>query len=548
MAKITIDGKVMEVPDGTNVLEAALSNDVKLEHFCYQRYLPVAGNCRTCMVEIEGPKGNMLTVGCNTKVAEGMVIHTLSPKAKAAQKSAIEMLLLDHPLDCPVCDKAGECKLQNQYMEYGLYDARRDVPRYFKGGKAEDIGEHIMLDQERCVLCTRCIRFVDEVPKTSELAIVNRGHEAKIDIFPGVRLDNAYSGNVTDICPVGALTLKEFRFKQRVWFLKKTESVCHGCARGCNMTVEQNKGHIYRFMPRENPELNKTWMCDEGRFSFDHYQTNRAAEVRVGKENRNLAYGIDQLAKLLQDIPADQVAGIASPTAALEDLYVMKKLFEKRFNPKNLAAPFWDKPGDADNVLKVADKTPNRQGLKLLGFDTEGKDLLARMEKGEFKIVLMMHNNPFGHDEALAQKVYGKVNALIVLSVHQTKTVEKGAMVFPVRTFIEKNGTFVNATSRLQRFRQAFEPENPDVIESSMWLACLANALKVEGFDYVDTPSVFNAMAKEVEALKGLTFNSIPSTGVVLAGLASVAEEPFKGIKAQPNVLGKKCEGECSKA
>ena len=537
MAKITIDGKPMEVPDGTNVLEAALSNNVPLEHFCYQRYLPVAGNCRTCMVEIEGPKGPMLTVGCNTKVAEGMVIHTLSPKAKAAQKTALEFLLLDHPLDCPVCDKAGECKLQNQYMEYGLYDFRRGVPRYFKGGKAEDIGEHIMLDQERCVLCSRCIRFVDEVPKTSELGIVNRGHESTITIFPGKRLDNAYSGNVTDICPVGALTLKEFRFKQRVWFLKKTESVCPGCARGCNITVEQNKGHIYRFMPRDNSQLNKTWICDEGRFSFNHWQENRVSEVRLGHATHPLQEGIAELAKLLEGISPDEVAGIASPAAALEDNYLFKKLFEKRFKVKNLAAPFWGKKGEEDKILKLADKTPNTQGLKLLDIDTEGKDLLERIEKGQFKVVIVMHNNPFGQDEERAKKVYGKVKALVVLSVHKTKMVEQGSMLFPLRPFTEKNGTFVNATSRLQRFRQAVELENPDVVEASLWVCRLAKALKLEGFEFQDTPSIFNAMAKEVEQLKGLTFNSIPGTGKVL-DLPPMAEEPFQGIRCQPNVLG----------
>jgi NADH-quinone oxidoreductase subunit G len=538
MAKITINGKAMEAADGTNVLQAALDNGVDLEHFCYQSYLPVAGNCRTCMVEIEGPKGPMLTIGCNTKVAEGMVIHTETPKAKRAQKSALEMLLLDHPLDCPVCDKAGECKLQDQYMEYGLYNFRRDVPRYFKGGKAEDIGEHIMLDQERCVLCTRCIRFVDEIPKTSELGIVNRGHESSISIFPGVRLDNAYSGNVTDICPVGALTLKEFRFKQRVWFLKKTESICPGCARGCNITVEQNQGRVYRYMPRENAELNKTWICDEGRFSFNHFQENRVTEARLGAGAGTLSEGIAQLAGLLEGLSPDEVAGIASPAAALEDNYMMKKLFEKRFKAKNLAAPFWGKEGDEDKILKLADKTPNRQGLNLLGIDTEGKDLLSRIEKGEFKAVIVMHNNPFGQDETRARKVYGKVKNLIVLSVHQTKTVENGTLVFPMRPFTEKNGTFVNATSRLQRFKQAIEPENPDVMEASLWVCRLAKALKLEGFDYPDTPTLFNAMAKEVEQLKGLTFSSIPATGKVL-DLKPAAAEPFQGVKAHPNVLGK---------
>ena len=539
MAKITIDGKIMEVPDGTNVLEAALSNDVKLEHFCYQRYLPVAGNCRTCMVEIEGPKGNMLTVGCNTKVAEGMVVHTLSPKAKAAQKSAIEFLLLDHPLDCPVCDKAGECKLQNQYMEYGLYDFRRGVPRDFKGGKAEDIGDHIMLDQERCVLCTRCIRFVDEVPKTSELAIVNRGHESTISIFPGVRLDNDYSGNVTDICPVGALTLKEFRFKQRVWFLKKADSICQGCSRGCNITVEQNKGQIYRFMPRDNSELNKTWICDEGRFSFNHYNENRLIKVQGGSGSETLASAMTQLADLLSDIPRDEVAGIGSAWAGMEDNFILKKLFEKRFNVKNLAAPLWTKKGDSDNLLKLAEKYPNEQGLKLLGIPTEDAAFWEKMEKGAFKAVIVMNNNPFGQDEEKAKKLYSKVKHLIVLSVHKTATVHQAEWAFPTRPFTEKNGTFINATSRLQRFRQSVEPENPEVIESSLWLCLLAEALEVEGLDYHDTPSIFNAMAQEIEILKGLTFNSIPSTGTVLA-LAPISPEPFQGIKAQPNVLGRK--------
>jgi predicted molibdopterin-dependent oxidoreductase YjgC len=260
--------------------------------------------------------------------------------------------------------------------------------------------------------------------------------------------------------------------------------------------------------------------------------------VRLGHSVRNAADGIAEVAKLLEGLSPNDVAGIASPAGALEDNYLLKKLFEKKFNVKNLAAPFWGKPGDSDNILKLADKTPNAQGLKLLGIDTEGTDLLSRIEKGDFKAVIVMHNNPYGQDEQRAKKVYGKVKALIVLSVHKTKTAELASHLFPVRTFIEKNGTFVNATSRLQRFRQAFEPENPDMVEASMWVSRLAKALKVEGFDFHDTPSVFNAMAKEVPALKGLTFNAIPATGVVL-DLPPAAPEPFQGIKAQPNVLGK---------
>ncbi|HEY5038027.1 MAG TPA: molybdopterin-dependent oxidoreductase, partial [bacterium] len=423
--------------------------------------------------------------------------------------------------------------------QYGLYDFRRSVPRDFKGGKAEDIGEHIVLDQERCVLCTRCIRFLDEIPKTSELGIVNRGHESVITIFPGERLDNSYSGNVTDICPVGALTLKEFRFKQRVWFLKKTESICPGCARGCNITVEQNKGKIYRFMPRENADLNKTWICDEGRFSFNHWQENRLTEVRLGHSTKSLKEGIDQLAELLSGLGKDEVAGIGSAWAALEDNYILKKLFEKKFDVKNLIAPLWAPKGDSDNILKLAEKYPNEQGLKLLGIPTDNQAFWEKMEKGGFRAAIVMNHNPFGQDEGRAKKTLGKVNALIVLSVHKTKTVELAGMAFPTRPFTEKNGTFVNATSRLQRFRQAFELENPDIIESSLWLCRLAKALKVEGFDFEDTPSLFNAMAKEITALNGLTFNSIPFTGKVL-DLAPLAPEPFQGVKAQPNIAGRK--------
>jgi NADH-quinone oxidoreductase subunit G len=536
MVKITVNGKEMEVPEGTNVLDAALNNGIHVEHFCYHRYLPVAGNCRTCMVEIKTPKGRQLVIGCNTHVTEGMVVYTNSENSKKAQKSALEMLLLDHPLDCPICDKAGECKLQDQYMQDGQYDFRRSVPRYFKGGKAEDIGEHIVLDQERCILCTRCIRFVDEVPKTSELCIVNRGHEAKLTIFPGRRLDNPYSGNVTDICPVGALTLKDFRFKQRVWFLKKTESVCPGCSRGCNISVEQNHGHLFRFMPRENASLNKTWICDEGRFSFKKYQTNRLETVRLGHKTTSLQEGITQLAEILAGMGKDEVAGIASPFASLEDNYLFQKLFEKKFNLANLAAPIWTPKGSSDHILRLAEKYPNEQGLNLLGITTKAETLLEKIEKGAFKAVIVMEQDPFGENPEQAKKVYGKVKALVVLSTHATETAKQAAMAFPMRPFTEKAGTFVNAAGHLQRFKLAVEPENPDLVESSRWISKLARALELNGFDYEDTPMIFNALAKENGKLEGLTFDSISPAGKQL-DLKPASPEPFQGIQAQPNVF-----------
>ena len=311
------------------------------------------------MVEIEGPKGPQLTIGCNTKVTEGMVIHTNSPNAKEAQKSALEMLLLDHPLDCPICDKAGECKLQDQYMQDGLYDFRRWRAPLFQGrqGRGYRRAHHFGPGTLRALHPVHPFRGRDP----QDLRTVHRepGHEAKLTIFPGQRLDNPYSGNVTDICPVGALTLKEFRFKQRVWFLKKTESVCPGCARGCNITVEHNQGRIYRFMPRENPELNKTWICDEGRFSFNYYQDNRVKEVRLGHGTSNLKDGIAQLAHLIEGMSQEEVGGIASPDAALEDLYILKKLFEKRFKLRKPRGPLLGQEGRRGQDPQLAEKAPN---------------------------------------------------------------------------------------------------------------------------------------------------------------------------------------------
>ncbi len=527
MAKITINGKKVEVPEGTNVLEAAVTNGIPLEHFCYHRYLPVAGNCRTCMVEIEGPKGNQLAIGCNTHAAEGMVIHTDTPRAQEAQRTALEMLLLDHPLDCPVCDKAGECRLQDQYMQYGLYDFRRGVERYFKGGKAEDIGEHVVLDQERCVLCTRCIRFVDEVPKTSELGIIHRGHEAKLTIFPGIRLDNPYSGNVADVCPVGALTLKEFRFKQRVWLLKKTPSICPGCARGCNITAEHNQGRIYRFMPRENAGLNKAWICDEGRFSFKHYQENRLMEIRLGHKNTSLKEGIGQLAALLAGISKEEIAGIASPYATLEDQYALLKLFEKKFNPKNLRASSGPSKGTFDSILRLPEKYPNEAGLKLLGIPKEDEKFNTRMEKGEFKAVLLLHPDSQGRDVEESLKKYKKVKVLVVLSTHQTPLAQQAAMAFPILPFTERAGTYVNATWRLQKFQAALDSPHPDVVEACVWVYRLGLALEAPGMDLEDTQSIFNDMALGAEALRGMTFSSIPGVGKILAFKTS-APEPFQ--------------------
>ena len=270
MPRVTIDGIEMKVPAGTTVLQAALSRGREIPHYCYHPGLSIAGNCRMCLVEVE--KAPKLLIGCQTPVAEGMVVHTRNEKVRQAQASVMEFLLINHPLDCPICDQAGECRLQEYALEHGTGVSRHDVGKVIQN-KAIDIGRHITLDQERCIQCSRCVRFCNEVTGTGELDFFQRGDQIKIGLYPGKRLDNAYSGNVADICPVGALTVKEFRFETRVWYLKNTPSVCAGCSRGCNVMVAvgnkqelmtspgQMDDGIKRVVPRVNEEVNGHWIA-----------------------------------------------------------------------------------------------------------------------------------------------------------------------------------------------------------------------------------------------------------------------------------------------
>src|SRR3989338_7257297 len=287
MANITIDGKPYTVKDGLTMMEAIDELKIDLPRYCYHPGLSIAGNCRICQVEVE--KIPRTVIACNTRVAEGMAIHTQSAKAKEYQQVVLEFLLANHPLDCPVCDQAGECKLQDYYMDYGLYDPKFDDMKVKKTKKAVPVGPTVMLDQERCILCSRCVRFGDEITKTSDFGIFSRGDHSEINLYPDKFLDNKYSGNVVDICPVGALTDKDFRFKMRVWYLGSKESICPGCSRGCNINIEYEKSRPYhlkdervmRLKPRENMEVNKWWMCDEGRYAYKSIDQNRIQKIKA---------------------------------------------------------------------------------------------------------------------------------------------------------------------------------------------------------------------------------------------------------------------------
>ena len=255
MAKLTIDDQEFEFPDGTSLFDACReARGEALPHFCYHPDLPVAGVCRLCQVEVEGmPK---LTIACNTGVRDGMVVRTRSEKVTQAVQQILEMHLINHPVDCPICDQAGECGLQDQYMDFGLYESKVEMAAKVNKRKVKVIGPQVILDQERCVLCSRCVRFCQEVTGTGELGIFNRGDRAELDVAPGVELDNNYSLNTVDICPVGALTSRDFRFAKRVWMLKSARGVCPGCATGCNVRIDHEGGRVFRLKPLRNPQVN----------------------------------------------------------------------------------------------------------------------------------------------------------------------------------------------------------------------------------------------------------------------------------------------------
>ena len=327
---------------------------------------------------MEVEKNPKLQIACNTPVAEGMVVHTKSAKAEDGRRAVLEFLLANHPLDCPVCDQSGECDLQNFYMNFGLYDPRFREQKV-KKKKAVAIGPHVMLDQERCILCSRCVRFTDEISKTGEFGIFNRGDRAELGLYPGQRLDNPYSANVVDICPVGALTEQDFRFKARVWYLSSAPTVCNGCAQGCNMDIHYvldrphlNDGaRVLRVKPRYNADVNQWWMCDEGRYGFGWIDQGRLTKVRQSGAstppgNRPSPRSRRHWRSSAQNGTGSRIGVIASAQLTNEELFLIREIFQGALGA-HVTASVPRPPGYSDDFLIKADKNPNTLGATLAG-------------------------------------------------------------------------------------------------------------------------------------------------------------------------------------
>lgn len=509
------------------VLQAMQKNGLAMPHYCYHDALSIAGNCRICMVEVEKARG--LQTSCTFIATEGLVVHTDSPKVKEAQKNVMEFLLVNHPIDCPICDCSGECRLQDYYMDYSGQPSRLTVPKIRKP-KVQDIGPHVMLDAERCIQCTRCVRFCSEVTKTGELGIFNRGTWSEISLCEGKKLDNGYSGNVVDICPVGALTDKQFRFRSRVWYLQETASICPGCSRGCNIYLHTNENpgnkvgteRIYRIKPRLNKQVNGWWICDEGRYSTPMIDQNRVAQPWLPGTWQTIAWdqAMDRLAALFQDLKhgeaGSRCAIIASPHLTNEELLLAHKFFRLDLGIRQIHyGAGLSKKGKADSLLIKEDKCPNLAGAIALAESahadpvTGARYILEQANQGRIDTLILLDvdlENYFELD--LLKPALSKITKKVALMSHTNELYSRiFDLILPLAVYAEKDGTFTNFENRVQRLYQALAPYEGAKTLTEI-LDTLAQRLGL-GWHFADSRDIFETLGKAVPLFSGVRYSQL---------------------------------------
>lgn len=454
---LTIDGQEVTVAAGTNVLEAAETMGEDICHFCYHQGLSIAASCRQCLVEIE--KMGKLQPSCQVAVREGMVVHTKSPAVLKARREMLEFTLKNHPIDCPICDKAGECKLQRHYMDHDHRLTRVDVPKIRKA-KHKDIGREIVLDAERCILCSRCTRFCEEIPGTAELTMTYRGDHEELDIAEGHRLDNAYSINTVDICPVGALTAKDFRFAIRAWELSATPTTCPGCATGCAVELHTKHERAYRLVPRHDPEVNGHWMCDEGRYTYQQLDPQtRVHHAQVDGEPARLPDAIAIAAERLTQ--AKKVALVFSASATNEANDALRQLGEvltqKGSEPTHFVLGHPRGPGD--EILRDPDKNPNTHGaLDAAGdVDKHEAELALELAGRAYDAVILLDEGGELSEVAL-QGLSGITS--VCLASQQTPLANACSVLLPAASWAEILGTYTNRQGLLRVVQPAWRAEH----------------------------------------------------------------------------------------
>ena len=532
---VQIDGVWHQFPKGTRVIEACEQVGVYVPRYCYHKKLSSPGNCRMCLIEMGFPRlgpdrkpelsadGKPIInwiprpqISCAQDVSDGMAVRTNSPLVKECQRGVMEFLLINHPLDCPICDQAGECRLQEFSVDFG--DSKsRFLENKVKKTKNVPIGPRVTLDDERCILCSRCIRFCQEIAHDDVLGFVDRGSHTVLTAHPGKRLENNYSLNTVDICPVGALTSTDFRFKMRVWFLKETKSICTSCATGCNTIIGTREDVIYRQTPRENDHVNSTWMCDYGRLNFKFLEAeNRLLEPQIRFDGKLLTAdwptAIAQAALQLKQFSGAEIAIIASGRMTNEELWLTSQL------AKSLGTQMIDivpRRGPGDDILFSKDRNPNTNGARLILASTSepGANLLTiadAVKSGQIKALAIFKENTM-HLGIPVERLT-KLPVFVVMNVLPNEATEKATVVLPASGFAEKRGSMINGRGRLQRLNRAVRPPG-NARDDWEILRDLLQA--VGGGDSLPSiDDVFRQMSETVPHFAGLSLSKIGDLGV----------------------------------
>jgi NADH-quinone oxidoreductase subunit G len=488
---VTIDGKAHQFPKGTVLLEACNAVGANVPFFCYHAGLSSPAVCRQCLVDVKGqPKP---VPSCYTPVADKMEVQTQSPRALDVRRQMLEFTLVNHPIDCPICDKAGECLLQKHYFDWDAKLARNDGIKV-KKDKVVDIGPHIVLDQERCILCTRCIRVCDEVAGVHQLEMADRGDHEVLTTAPGHKLDNPYSLNTVDVCPVGALTSKDFRFAMRAWELTSTNSICPGCATGCNVEVHHSRGRIYRMVPRINPAVNKHWMCDEGRFTYKRVHAERLTAPLVAGLPVDWDKGLDEAGRRLRaalDASPAKVAVVFNAQSTNEDLHALARLSFDHLRLTKAYLAGVDQ-GWSDDILVSADKNPNTAGASNIGAGRLRTllDLANDIKSGAVTALLVVGSDGvLGKDGAPGALPLDKLETLVVIGSHRDAVAAAAKVALPLAAWAEVDGTFTNKLGMVQRIRAAI-PTAGDSLPGWDILSHLARKLGAT-MDFTEAKAVF---------------------------------------------------------
>ncbi len=539
LVTLNIDGQPVQVKPGTTIIQAGEHLGIEIPHYCYHPGLPIEGVCRMCLVEVE--KSPKLVIACATPVSEGMVVHTRTPHVEEARRGVLEFYLLNHPLDCPICDKGGECPLQDYTMQYGP-GATRTIEDKVHRYKHRPIGPHIIFDAERCILCTRCVRFCRDIVGTGELGVGFRGDRAEIVLFPGKELDNAYSGNVIDLCPVGALTSKPYRFKSRPWDLvRRVESVCPACSRGCSIVLDvrhlrEGGEEVLRIRPRYNPEVNGYWMCDEGRFDAYPRKGQGAFKTPIVRRGETLvevpwdeaiSVLVERLGAILDARGPEAIGGLLSTWLTTEELYATRFFLRDAVATPHMdyrVSPIQAQEHDEaeDHVLRRTDKSPNTQGARLLnlgpgpgGFGT--REMLDAAATGGLKGLLLFGVDPWA-ERTLMERLEGfldRLDLLVIWADRESPITGRVHLLFPALGFAEKEGTIVNFAGRIQRLRKAVDSQNK-VVPLEEVLRQVAVGLGRAAMP-VTPGEIWHRLATEYAPFHGIGYEGIGPLGISLS-------------------------------